>query len=116
MALAAIQALPAPDAAAWQIIGDEGLADVAIDPASVERRQTRVRVAIRVRFLDRNRPGLLGAIMRYDFDCAAGRYRAEHVQAYDRTGLLAPEPPAAGDQPIRRDTSNQRVRDYLCAR
>ena len=116
----AMQLLPAPGLPRWQVVGRNAQSEYAIDPQSVQRLGTRVRVAVRLRFL-RPQPGApaLG-VMRYLYDCRANTIRSEASDIYDArgrfVGTLQTPAPQLRDVPIGPTSPNAQVRNHLCAR
>ena len=116
----ALQLLPAPGVPRWRVVARNALAEYAVDPQSVQRQGTRVRVAVRVRFL-RPQPGApaLG-VTRYLYDCRANTIRSEAADIYDArgrfVGTLQTPVGQLRDVPIGPTSPNAQVRNQLCGR
>ena len=114
----ALQLLPAPTLPRWQVVGRNPQAEYAIDPQSVQRQGTRVRVAVRLRFA-RPQPGAPAfGVMRYLYDCRANTVRSEASDIYDGRGrfigTLQTPAPQLRDVPIGPTSPNAQVRLRLC--
>lgn len=114
----ALQLLPAPNLPRWQVVGRNAQAEYAIDPQSLQRQGTRVRVAVRLRF-SRPQPGAPAmGVMRYLYDCRANTIRSEASDIYDTTGRFVGtlQTPVAQlrDVPIGPTSPNAQVRNRLC--
>ena len=116
----AMQLMPAPTLPRWQAVGRNAQTEYAIDPQSVQRQGTRVRVAVRFRF---NRPPAGAPAMgvtRYVYDCRANTIRSEASDIYDArgrfVGTLQTPVPQLRDVPIGPASPNAQVRNHLCAR
>lgn len=114
----AMQLLPAPGLPRWQVIGRNAQTEVAVDPRSVQRQGTRIRAAVRLRYL-RPQAGALGSgVTRYLYDCRANTVRSEAADLYDPRGRFVGtmQTPVAQlrDVPIGPTSPNAQVRNYLC--
>lgn len=114
----AMQLLPAPGLPRWRTVGRNAQAEYAIDPQSVQRVGTRVRVAVRMRFV-RPAPGAPAVgVMRYSYDCRRNTIRSEATDIYDSRGRFVGtlQTPAAQlrDVPIGPTSPNAQVRNHLC--
>ena len=116
----AVQLLPAPGLPRWRAVGRNAQAEYAIDPQSVQRQGTRVRVSVRLRFLHPPAGAPALGVMRYLYDCRAGTIRSEASDIYDARGRFVGtlQTPAGQlrDVPIGPTSPNAQVRNYLCAR
>ena len=115
----AMQLLPAPALPRWQVVGRNAQAEYAIDPQSVQRQGTRVRVAVRLRFLRPQAGAPALGVMRYVYDCRANTIRSEASDIYDARGRFVGtlQTPAnqLRDVPIGPTSPNAQVRNRLCA-
>lgn len=115
----ALQLLSAPNLPRWQVVSRNAQAEYAVDPQSVQRQGTRVRAAVRLRFL-RPPPGAPAVgVMRYLYDCRANTIRSEASDMYDARGRFIGtlQTPASQlrDVPIGPASPNARIRNHLCA-
>jgi len=114
----AMQLLPAPGLPRWRAVARNAQADYAIDPQSVQRQGSRVRVAVRMRFArpQRGAPGL--GVTRYVYDCRANTIRSEASDIYDArgrfVGTLQTPAPRLRDVPIGPTSPNAQIRNHLC--
>lgn len=115
----ALQLLPAPALPRWQVVGRNAQAEYAIDPQSVQRQGNRVRVAVRLRFLQPPAGAPALGVMRYVYDCRASTIRSEASDIYDARGRFVGtlQTPAGQlrDVPIGPTSPNAQVRNHLCA-
>ncbi len=116
----AMQLLPAPGLPRWRVVTRNAMAEYAIDPQSVQRQGSRVRVALRQRFV-RPQPGAPAAgVMRYVYECRANTVRSEAADIYDARGRFVGtlQTPAhqLRDVPIGGVSANAQVRNHLCGR
>lgn len=114
----AMQLLPAPGLPRWRAVTRNAQADYAIDPQSVQRQGSRVRVAVRMRFA-RPQPGAPGqGVTRYVYDCRANTIRSEASDIYDARGrfigTLQTPAPRLRDVPIGPTSPNAQIRNHLC--
>lgn len=115
----AFQLLPAPGLPRWQVVGHNAQVEFAIDPQSIQREGTSVRVAVRLHY-SRPAPGApaLG-IVRYLYDCRASTVRNEATDFYDARGRFVGTLQTRADQirdvPIGPASPNAQVRTRLCA-
>ena len=116
----AMQLLPAPTLPRWQVVGRNAQAEYAIDPQSMQRQGTRIRVAVRLRFLQPQAGAPAMGVMRYVYDCRANTIRSEASDIYDARGRFIGtlQTPAnrLRDVPIGPTSPNAQVRNRLCAR
>jgi hypothetical protein len=116
----AMQLLPAPGLPRWQVVGHNAQAEYAVDPQSVQRQGTRVRVIVRLRFSHPPAGAPALGVMRYLYDCRANTIRSEASDIYDARGRFVGtlQTPAAQlrDVPIGPVSPNAQVRNYVCAR
>lgn len=114
----AMQLLPAPGLPRWQVVGRNAQAEYAIDPASVQRQGTRVRVVVRLRFAHPPAGAPALGVMRYVYDCRANTIRSEASDIYDArgrfVGTLQTPVPQLRDVPIGPTSPNAQVRNHLC--
>jgi hypothetical protein len=114
----AMQLLPAPALPRWRMVTRNAQAEYAIDPQSVQRQGTRVRVAVRMRFA-RPQPGApaLG-VVRYVYDCRANTIRSEASDIYNAQGRFVGtlQTPAhqLRDVAIGTPSPNAQIRAFLC--
>lgn len=115
----AMQLLPAPTLPRWQVIGRNAQSEYAIDPQSVQRLGTRVRVVVRLRFFRPAEGAPAMGVMRYLYDCRANTIRSEASDIYDTRGRFIGtlQTPAhrLRDVPIGPTSPNAQVRNRLCA-
>jgi hypothetical protein len=115
----AMQLLPAPGLPRWQVVGRNAQSEYAIDPQSVQRQGTRVRVAVRLRFLHPQPGAPALGVMRYLYDCRANTIRSEASDIYDArgrfVGTLQTPVQQLRDVPIGPTSPNAQVRNHLCA-
>lgn len=114
----ALQLLPAPTLPRWQVVGHNAQAEYAIDPGSIQREGSRVRVAVRLRFV-RPQPGAPAmGVMRYLYDCRARTVRSEASDIYDArghfVGTLQTPVPQLRDVPIGPTSPNAALSRFLC--
>lgn len=116
----AMQLLPAPTLPRWQVIGRNPQVETAIDPQSVQRQGTRVRAAVRLRFLRPPAGAPAYGVMRYLYDCRANTIRSEASDIYDGRGRFVgtQQTPAhrLRDVPIGPASPNALIRNQLCGR
>ena len=99
LAALALQSMPAPGLARWAPVEAEGVEDVAVDPRSVSRSGNSASLIIRTRIQDLN--GIVTAIMRYRYDCAANTVIREAGEMYDPAGnFLGAAGAGDANQPI----------------
>ncbi len=114
----AMQLLPAPALPRWQVVGRNAQAEYAIDPQSVQRQGTRVRVAVRLRFPNPAPGAPAMGVMRYLYDCRANTIRSEASDIYDArghfVGTLQTPVQQLRDVPIGPTSPNAQVRNHLC--
>ena len=116
----AMQLLPAPALQRWRVVTRNVQAEYAVDAQGAQRQGTRVRVAVRVRFL-RQQPGAPAlAVTRYLYDCRANTIRSEAADFYDArgrfVGTLQTPAQQLRDLPIGRTSPTAQVRNPVCAR
>lgn len=114
----AMQLLPAPNLPRWRVVGRNAHAEYAIDPQSVQRQGTRVRVIVRLRYV-RPPPGAPAVgVMRYVYDCRRNTIRSEASDIYDGrarfVGTLQTPANQLRDAPIGPTSPNAQLRNHLC--
>lgn len=116
----ALQLLPGPAMPRWQVVGRNAQVEYAIDPQSLQREGMRVRVAVRLRFLQPPAGAPALGVMRYLYDCRASTIRSEASDIYDArgrfVGTLQPRADQIRDVPIGPTSPNAQVRNFVCAR
>ncbi|HTU11989.1 MAG TPA: surface-adhesin E family protein [Allosphingosinicella sp.] len=115
----AMQLLPAPTLPRWRVVGRNAQAEYAVDPQSVQRQGTRVRAAVRLRFLRPPAGAPALGVMRYVYDCRRNTIRSEASDIYNAQGRFVGtiQTPAheLRDVPIGPTSPNAQVRNHLCA-
>jgi hypothetical protein len=113
LAALALQSMPAPGMARWTPVAAEGVAGVAVDPRSISRAGNRATLIIRTRIEDLN--GMVTAVMRYRYDCAANTVTREAGEMYDPAGaFLGAAGAGAASQPIPAASLQATLRDMAC--
>jgi hypothetical protein len=116
----AFQLLPAPAMPRWQVVGRNPQVEYAIDPQSLQREGTRVRVAVRLRYAHPPAGAPAVGVMRYLYDCRASTVRNEATDIYDARGRFVGTLQTRADQvrdvPIGPTSPNAQVRNNVCAR
>ena len=116
----ALQLLAAPGLPRWQVVGRNAQVDYAIDPQSVQRQGTRVRVAVRQRYRNPPAGAPAAGVTRRLYDCRANTARSEAADLYDGRGrflgTLQSRADQLRDEPIGRGSPNAQILSYLCAR
>ncbi len=115
----AMQLMPAPTLPRWRVVVRNPQGEYAIDPASIVRQGSRVRVGVRLRPA-RPQPGAPAVgVMRYVFDCRAGTVRSEASDIYDArgrfVGTMQARPHELRDVPVGRGSLNALLLRHLCA-
>ncbi len=81
----AMQLMPAPALPRWRAIGRNAQGEIAIDPASIQRQGSRVRVFARLRPRVAQ-GGMAMGVTRYVYDCRASTVRSEASDFYNTGG------------------------------
>jgi len=114
----AMQLLPAPGLPRWRTVGRNAQAEYAIDPQSVQRQGTRVRAAVRFRFIRPPAGAPSMGVARYLYDCRGNTVRSEASDLYDGRGRFVgtQQTPAnqLRDLPIGPTSPNAQLRTHLC--
>lgn len=98
LAALAAQVPPDPFGDRWQLMGEDGDAFYAIDPASIAREGDQARVAIRARAKDDNDDVMRIVVTRSRFDCVQRLTGMEAAQAYDAGGTRIRDMEIPSDQ------------------
>lgn len=81
----AMQLMPAPALPRWRVLGRNAQGEIAIDPGSIQRQGSRVRVFARLRPRVAQGGMALG-VTRYVYDCRANTVRSEASDFYNPRG------------------------------
>jgi hypothetical protein len=82
----AMQALPAPTLERWEDLAVNGQNRVAVDPQSISRTGNRATLIIRSRA--QQAAGMMTAVTRYRYDCAANLVTRESMDIYAQNGAF----------------------------
>lgn len=108
-----LQSLASPTLPRWEAITTVNEETVAVDPRSIGRSGNRATLTMRTRVQDPN--GLIFAVMRYSYDCAANTVTREAAEMFDLNGRFLGAA-GAGDpnQPITAASLHATLRDRAC--
>jgi hypothetical protein len=107
---------PSPMLERWERIGGDETGTVSIDPQTITRNGSRVRVYVRLEL--KSDAGEELGVMRYVYDCRARTARLEQLDTFYPSGRLMDSMPVDAedqeDEPIGRDTPNEAVLQRVC--
>jgi len=116
------QALPLPGAARncrpWRAVGRDPVAELSVDPATLQRNGRSFDVVTRVVFAAPQEDGMRSGVVLSRYDCAARTWAIRHSAFYDAGGVLLAEADSSGDvaeaQLVLEGGPNAAVLDQYC--
>lgn len=82
----ALQLLPAPGAAQWELVARDPEGQTWVDPASIARDGARVRLVTRTEFGRADRDGMRVLVVRLQINCQRREFGLEAGDSYDANG------------------------------